>query len=82
MHNKHEDSLATLASKVNIPEDATDTKVIKKTLQATAAAFIPAELIDEKDWRTSVIQDFLQPSSIVVAKELKEYTLVKREFYL
>lgn len=44
---------------------AIDVKVIKKTLRATLVHFISAKPIDEKDCQTSVIQNFLHPSSIV-----------------
>lgn len=34
-HNKHVDALVTLDSKIVIPDEAIDVKIIKKTLQVT-----------------------------------------------
>lgn len=55
--------------------------VIQKILWAATAGLIPSKPIDEKDWRAPVIQNLLQPSSIVVVNELKEFTIVNGELY-
>lgn len=58
-YNKHEDALATLASQVDIHDEAIGMKVIRKTLQPTTKYFIPIYSIDEKDWQKPVIQNLL-----------------------
>lgn len=80
-HNKNVDALAILASKVDIPEEVANIKVMKKTLRAIAAELIPKVLIEKKDWRTSIIQKLAQPSSPVIARELKDFVLKKGELY-
>lgn len=54
--NKHADDLATLASKVDIPEEEASVKIMTKTLRATATELIPEVLIEEEDWRAPIIQ--------------------------
>lgn len=81
LYNKHADALATLSTRVDIPNEAVDMKIIKKTLQPTTVDFILTEPTNEKDWRTSVIQNLLQPSSIVAVKELQGFTLANVELY-
>lgn len=69
-YNKHIQGLVTLALKVVIPDKTIDVKVIKKSLRATATDFSLADAVDE-DWQTRVIQNILQPSSMVIAKDKK-----------
>lgn len=54
--NKHADVVATLASKVDIPDETTNVKLTKKALRATATKMILKVLIKKEDWRTPIIQ--------------------------
>lgn len=56
-------------------------RVIKKTLQATTTELIPEVSIEEQGWRPSIIQKLTQPSSFVVARELKDFVLQNGELY-
>lgn len=47
-HNK-ENALAILASKIQVPNEAIDMRIIKKTLRATTKEVIPTNPIDEQD---------------------------------
>lgn len=67
--NKHAVVLATLASKLGIPEEEASVKVVKKTMLPTANELIPEVLIEKEDWRTPIIQKFSQPSSSVAARD-------------
>lgn len=60
--------LATLASNIDISDEAVDVRVIKKTLRATIVELIPIDPAAEKDWRLSIIQNLIQPSSSVATK--------------
>lgn len=42
---------------------------------------IPANPINEQDWNSSIIQILIQPSSIVVEKDLKDFIVTKDRLY-
>lgn len=69
------------ASKVDIPDETTSTKVMKKTLRTTITELIPEVLIEEEGWPTSIIQKLSHPSSSIIAKELKDFGLENGELY-
>lgn len=54
-HNKHADTLASMASKIDIPDKAMDVKITKKTFRVTTSDLIPVNPIDKQDWLTSTI---------------------------
>lgn len=81
MHNKHSYALATLASKVDVPDEIVGIKVIKRTLRATAADLVPIDSLDEQDWRGSIIQSLNQPSSTMATKNLQKCVIVNGELY-
>lgn len=74
--NKHVDDLATLAWKVDISDKMIDVRVNKKTLWATIVVLTSEVSIEKQDWRTSIVQKLTQPSSSMVARELKDFTLI------
>lgn len=47
-HNRHIDGLATLTSKIGVPNKAIDVS-IRRILRAIAADLMPSYLIDEQD---------------------------------
>lgn len=57
-------------------------KLIKNTLRATAADLLPDQTIDERYWRRLIIQNLLQPSSSMNAKELKDFMIVEGSFII
>lgn len=73
--------MATLASKVDIPNETANVKVTNKTLRATATELILEVLIEKEDWRTPIIEKFSQPSSSAAARELKDFVLRNGELY-
>lgn len=54
-HNKLVDVLATLSSKVGVPNEVVDVKAIKKTFLTPLTDSISTDVIDEHDWRSSVV---------------------------
>lgn len=52
---------------------------MSKTFRATATKLIPKVFIKEQDWHASVIQKLAQPSSSVIARELKDFVLKNRD---
>lgn len=80
-HNRHAESLATLASKVDIPDDTIDVSIIYKTLQATAVDLIPIAIIDEQDWHDLIIQNIARPSSTIISRNLQDFIIVNNEPY-
>lgn len=66
---------------MDIPHEAVDVRVIKKSLRATATKLIPEVPIEEQDWCASIIQKLTQPSSSVVARELKDFFLINDNLY-
>lgn len=79
--NKYVDALATLASKADILEKETNIKAVKKMLRATTTELIPEVIIDKEDWRTTIIQKLIQPSSSIITRELKDFMLKNEELY-
>lgn len=49
-HNRHVDTLATLASKIDDPREVIDVSIIKMTMPTTVAGLILAVVTDEEDW--------------------------------
>lgn len=79
-HNKHTSALATLASKIDVLNEIIDVSIAKRTLRATAVYLIPANPIDEQIWRTSIIQNLIQPSLIVTTEDLKDFFVIMASF--
>lgn len=79
--NKHADALTTLASKVDIPKEVANIKVMKNTLRATSTELIPEVLIDKEDWHTLIIQKLAQPLYSVITRALKNFVLKNGELY-
>lgn len=61
--------LGTLASKVDVCDEAVGVKVIRKNVQATATNFIPTRPIDGENWWKPVIQNLVQLPSTMTIKE-------------
>lgn len=40
VHNKHADALATMASKIDVPDKTIDVQIMKSTLRAMATQFL------------------------------------------
>lgn len=51
------------------------------TLQATATDLIPASIINEQDWRVTIIRNLTRPSPVMVTEDLKDFTIVNGELY-
>lgn len=81
VHNRHADALATLASKIDIPNEDIRVSSIRTTLQATAAEVTTADISNEQDWRTSIMKELPQPSSTLNIRSLKEFVIIDKELY-
>lgn len=55
VHNKHANALATLAFKIDVPDETVEVRIIQKTLWAIVVDLIPDNPIDEQKWRYSII---------------------------
>lgn len=79
LYNKHADTLATLASKVDVRQTV-GVKVIRRTLRAKATDFIPLNL---SMGRTSTHNSESPPTILHSdSKELKEFTFVDGVLFL
>lgn len=61
-----------MASKVYVPDEAVDMKLMKRPLRATAVDLVPLDPFDDQDWRNSNIRSLNKPSSTMAAKDLKD----------
>lgn len=53
----------------------------KRILKTTATDIIPATITDEQDWHVPIAQKLMQPPSTMVARDLKDFTIIKDELY-
>lgn len=75
-HSKHADAIATLTLKVDVPDEADDLRILKKTLQATVVDLLPIGPLDEQDWRSSIIEKLKLAISNYGRKSLKIFWLL------
>lgn len=68
--------------KVDVRNETIKVKVIRKILRAIATNFILTQPIGGEDWRKTVNQNFLQPSSTMTAEELNDFILIDSKLYL
>lgn len=66
---------------MDIRDEKVCLRAIKKTLQVTATELIPEVLFEEQDRRTSVIQKLTYPSSFMVVRKLKDFTLIDGDYF-
>lgn len=70
-----------MASKIDVPDEIVDVRIMKRTLRATIVDLICVDSVNERDWRSSVIQSSNQPSSNV-AKDLRKFIVVSGELII
>lgn len=68
-----------MASKVDIPNESTNVRVMKKSMRAVETELISEVLIEEQTWSVFVIQKLSQPPYSIIARELKDFVLKNGE---
>lgn len=62
-----------MASKVDIPNETTNVRVMKKSMRAVETELISEVLIEEQNWSVFVIQKLSRPPYSIIARELKDF---------
>lgn len=74
VYDKHADTLANLASNIDVPDKVVDVKIIKKT--SGTIALCSAIRFNGQDRRNSIIQNLNQPSSSTAVKNFKDFMVM------
>lgn len=80
MYNKHSDTLATLVSMTDVPDDVIDLSIVIKTVRVTTTDLISANSIDEQEWHIFIIHNLIEPYSTMAKKDLKDLSVASFTF--